>query len=221
MCKSLLFWIALSNPSLIKQTYSASFIYEKISNQMPTLRQSDDMVQIQEAKSNIALIGYRWTGKTTVGLLLADALRMDFVDTDALIEANAKKPTARIFTEDGESAFRLHEISAVMDASHMSRAVISTGGGVVLNKVNTDMLRDTSHVVLLTADTQTMVERAEADTQHIRPALTGLSPTEEIEEVMKLRRPLYDAYSDFAVDTSKLSIQSVVDEIISRLGLGS
>lgn len=167
-------------------------------------------MQVERAKTNVALIGGRWTGKTSVGIVLAHELRMEHVDTDMLVEEAAGKSTIRIFKEDGEVAFRLREIFAVIDASDMSNVVISCGGGVVLNQVNIEILRATSSIVLLTADLPTMLRRAEGGT-HERPSLTGKrSATDEIAEIMELRRPLYKKYADLEVDTSELSIAEVV-----------
>ena len=95
---------------------------------MLIVRQSDDIMNLQVVKSNVVVMGLRGVGKTTVAIPLADALRREFVDTDKSVEAAVGKSTADIITQDGEIAFRLHEIAAVAEVSEMSDLVISCGG---------------------------------------------------------------------------------------------
>ncbi|MHA2127850.1 MAG: shikimate kinase, partial [Promethearchaeota archaeon] len=90
------------------------------------------------SKSNIALIGFMATGKTTVGKALVEYLgsSYSFIETDQIIVEMVGKSIPRIFSEEGEDKFRDYEIIACESASKLEKAVISCGGGVVLKSVN-------------------------------------------------------------------------------------
>src|SRR3954466_944917 len=84
---------------------------------------------------NVALVGFMGTGKSTVGNVLASMLHLRLVDTDALIEQRAGKRITDIFANDGEARFREYEAQVVRELEDMRGAVISTGGGLVVNPV--------------------------------------------------------------------------------------
>jgi len=82
---------------------------------------------------NLALIGFMGTGKSSVGRLVAEQLRFDFLDTDELIESRAKKSILEIFAQSGEPAFRELEHRLITELATRTRTVIATGGGVPVN----------------------------------------------------------------------------------------
>ena len=146
----------------------------------------------------IVLFGYRGTGKTEVGTLLARSLGVPFVDTDALIEERSGRSIPEIFNSDGEAAFRNieREVIAGLPSEGM---VVSTGGGVVMDPVNMEHLRAGSTCILLIADFTIISQRL---ARAPRPALTGLPAGDEISEMLSKRRRNYAAATDFCVDTS-------------------
>ena len=87
---------------------------------------------------NIVLIGYRGSGKTSVGRLLADRLGWAFVDTDDLIESQAGTSIADIFATEGEAGFRAREREAIAKATQDARRVIAVGGGAVTDRRNVE-----------------------------------------------------------------------------------
>ena len=93
-------------------------------------------------KTNIALIGFMGVGKTVVGQLLAKKLARKFLELDLLIEQKAGKPIPEIFRQDGEITFRELEIAAAKEVASEKDVVIACGGGIVLNKINIDRLRE-------------------------------------------------------------------------------
>ncbi len=93
-------------------------------------------------KTNIALIGFMGTGKTAVGRVLAKKLGRKFIEMDGLIEQKAGKSIPEIFQQDGEIAFRELEIEVTKEVAGQQNAVIACGGGVVLNQINIDRLRE-------------------------------------------------------------------------------
>lgn len=169
---------------------------------------------------NIVLIGYRCTGKTSVGKALAERLGKAFVDTDVYIEEKANMPISDMVAKEGWDFFREKEREAIREMTSSEDFVIAAGGGAVLNKENANNLKNNGVVILLETTNETILERMRADdkTEQQRPSLTGKDPLEEIADVMEIRRPYYQQAMDLSVDTTSKSIQEVVDEIVERLG---
>ncbi len=166
-------------------------------------------------KSSVALLGFMGTGKTAVGKALAGRLCRDFIELDAVIERLAGKGIPDIFAQDGEIRFRELEIEATRQLAGRQNAVIACGGGVVLNRINIDRLKKECVLVLLTASPGAILKRVSRDTGS-RPLL----PTpnrESIAGLLAFRRPFYERAADFAVNTSRLTVDGVVDAIVSGL----
>ncbi len=167
-------------------------------------------------KTNVALIGFMGSGKSAVGRSLAKRLRHRFVEMDRVIEETAGKPIPEIFRDDGEIAFRELEIEVTKRIAARANQVIACGGGVVLNKINIDRLRETSRTVYLTASPGAILKRTTGG-KNERPLLEVADPAGRIRELLGQRRPFYQRAADLTVNTSRLGIGSVVEEIISRL----
>ncbi len=167
-------------------------------------------------KTNIALIGFMGTGKSAVGKALAEKLGHKFVEMDLLIEEMAGKPIPDIFEQDGEISFRELEIEVTRKVAQGNRQVIACGGGMVLNKINVDRLRETSRMVYLKASPRKILERTSADTNE-RPLLDVPDPAQRIGELLDFRRPFYERSADITINTSRLSIDKVADVITNRL----
>jgi len=167
-------------------------------------------------KTNIALIGFMGTGKTAVGKRLAEKLGKDFVELDALIERKAGKTVPQIFQQDGEIPFRELEIEAAKEVSGKKNVVIACGGGVVLNKINIDRLRQESVVVYLKASPEVILKRTSSDTGE-RPLLKTNNKAAKVRELLRFRQPFYERAADITIDTSNSDIDSVVEQIISKV----
>jgi shikimate kinase len=165
---------------------------------------------------NIVLIGYRGTGKSTVGKLLADRLGRDLISTDAEIVRRAGQAIPEIVTQHGWEHFRDLEAEVCRDLAGKDGLIIDTGGGVILRQENVDRLKANGRLFWLTAAIPTIIQRIGSDTQ--RPSLTGKkSFTEEIEEVMRERRPKYQAAADHQIDTDGRSLAQVTDAVMAKL----
>ncbi|MDD1678651.1 MAG: shikimate dehydrogenase [Methanomicrobiales archaeon] len=154
----------------------------------------------------IVLIGYRGTGKTTIGRSLARELDLPFVDTDILIEAHEGKTISEIFRQEGEAGFRKIE-KEVIRTLPQSDVVIATGGGAVLDPDNVESLRAESTVVLLSADPSTIVRRIQKSG---RPPLTAFSLEEEVRYLVEFRTPYYLRAADYCLDTGNQKISATV-----------
>jgi len=169
---------------------------------------------------NLALIGYRGTGKSAVARLLAARWGWHVVDADDEIEQRAGKSIKEIFSSVGESGFRDLECDVVADLCQRENSVLSLGGGAVLRPENRDHPnRHVSAVVWLTAQPETILARIEADaaTASRRPNLTAAGGIEEIVRLLTERQPLYRACATFVVSTDNKLPQQVADEILQRL----
>ena len=167
-------------------------------------------------KTNVALVGFMASGKTVVARRLARRLGKKLVELDTLIEQRASKTVARIFAEDGETAFREWEIALVKEVAIGRDQVIATGGGVVLNKINIDRLRQGSIIVYLEALPPAILRRTQASAT-VRPLLAGEDKATTIEKMLRLRQPYYDRAADIRLDTSVMTVDAVADQIVKLL----
>ena len=141
----------------------------------------------------IFLIGARACGKSTLGRLLAENLHLAFVDTDQYLCAAAGLEVDEIVARSGWPAFRALESAALRECAK-PRAVVATGGGMVLDPHNREFMRATGTVFYLDVPARILAARlAEDPRTALRPSLTGLPPAEEIARVLAEREPLYRA----------------------------
>jgi shikimate kinase len=167
--------------------------------------------------SLLFLVGYRGSGKTTVARLLAEQLGWDWCDADAVVEERHGRSIGHIFAEEGEAGFRDKEAAILVDLCKLDWHVIATGGGVVLRPENRQCLSQAGRVVWLTADAPTLWHRLQKDatTPERRPALSvgGLA---EIEEMLRVREPLYRSCAHQVVDTTQRSAAEVAALILAN-----
>ena len=164
----------------------------------------------------IVLTGFRGTGKTEVGKVLARQLNLPLLDTDNLVEQKSGRSIPSIFHEEGEERFRAEEREVVASLPP-DNSVISTGGGVVIDPKNMEHLRRQSVVILLTTDIEAIEQRLAASP---RPPLTNLPLREEIAELLDRRRQHYYASADFCLDTSETTPQGAGEKILHILKEG-
>lgn len=153
------------------------------------------------------------TGKTEVGRRLAQRLGRVFVDTDALVEADAGSAVAAIFAAEGEAGFRARERAAVERACSLPDAVIAIGGGALLDDDNRRQLTAAGPVVCLTASPEEILRRV--GNAASRPLLRGPGDRlARIRTLMAERAPVY-ALATHAVDTTGLSVDQITDRVRS------
>jgi shikimate kinase len=164
---------------------------------------------------SIALIGYRGSGKSTVGKRLADRLWQKFVDTDDLVVKLAGgKNIKQIFESQGEAEFRDLEVRAVAEACKLQDHVIALGGGAVLREENRQAIKDGKlKVIYLRCEVEELLKRIQADpaTAATRPSLTQLAGSiEEVRKLMNEREPIYRSLMTGELDVTHLSPQDAV-----------
>ena len=158
------------------------------------------------------LTGFMGTGKTTVGRLLAERLGYGFADTDALIVAR-HGPIREIFSTHGEDEFRRLEAEVAAELADRTGLVIATGGRMLLDEGNADLLRRSGRIVCLTATVDTVVSRVAPDgTAGNRPLLEGHDVRERVAELLAERGAGYGAFAQVATDG--LSPSEVCDAVL-------
>ena len=169
-------------------------------------------------RQNIVLTGFMGTGKTVTGQLLAERLEMLFIDTDREVEAATGLDPSEIFSRYGEERFRAEESLVVERVAQLEHCVIATGGGAVLNADNMVNLRMKGLIILLEARPEVIVRRVSLVDD--RPLLSENQNQqqllERIEALVRQRAPYYDDH-DFRVDTSEMSPEQVMSEILAYL----
>lgn len=162
--------------------------------------------------TNIVLVGFMGTGKSSVGREVARLLGYGFVDTDDLIVRNTGRKIPEIFETDGESGFRQLETGVLKDLSNAYRQVVSTGGGIVLSEENRNLVNRLGFVVWLTASEEETLRRVARSDD--RPLINCDDPSARLQRLMKDRNPLYDGVADLSIDSTELSISEVAYGVV-------
>lgn len=163
-------------------------------------------------KQHIYLIGFMGTGKTTVSHKLQELTRAEEIDMDAWIVKKNGMSINDMFEKYGETYFRDRETDAVREISGYEPAIVSCGGGAVLRDQNTQIMKESGRIVLLTATPETIYERVKDSTD--RPLLNGNMNVAHIAELMEKRRELYAKACDISVATDGKTPQVIAEEIL-------
>ena len=166
----------------------------------------------------VVLIGYRATGKTSVGRILARRLDWEFVDTDAEIEKIAGRSIAEIFSDEGEETFRKLEIDAIRANAQRKRCVLSLGGGAVMREPNRIAI-EPAYAVLLTATAESIHKRLIQDSVTVeqRPNLTSQGGLAEVQEMLAKRESTYRSCANLVVDTESRSVEQIAELIYCEI----
>jgi shikimate kinase len=162
---------------------------------------------------NIILIGFMGAGKTSLAKILAKKLDFKAIDMDLLIvEKSGRKSVGEIFEKDGELAFREYEILVANEIKDEQNCVITTGGGIVMNKINIDYLKKNGKIIFLKNTFETSQKRIA--NPHQRPLFKD---PKRAKELYDLRLPLYTYYADTIVETDSKHLDEVAEEVIKAL----
>lgn len=168
------------------------------------------------ANPNIYLVGPMGAGKTTIGKRIAELKGMSFLDSDHEIEKRTGVDISFIFDMEGEEGFRKRERQMVAELTQEPNTVLATGGGVVLDSENRDLLSARGVVVYLETPLHQQVARTRNNRN--RPLLEGSEDVEQtLRDLMEERDPLYRGIADLVVTTGDQPARKLAREIVERL----
>lgn len=164
---------------------------------------------------NLFLIGPIGAGKTTIGRKLAEHFRLPFFDLDAEIETHTGVDVPLIFDIEGEPGFRRRESALLVECSARDGVVLATGGGVVLDAHNRELLKTRGFVVWLQTDVAQQLQRLARD-RH-RPLLQAQDRRERLQEMAQQRDPLYRDVADLIVPSHMHTPARAADHVAHLL----
>jgi shikimate kinase len=161
---------------------------------------------------NITIIGMPGAGKSTVGVILAKTLGMNFRDTDIVIQQNTGRLLQEIITTDGIEAFLKIEEITILSLT-CNNSIIATGGSVVLSDRSMDHLKRSGLVIYLYIVFEEMVQRL----NNITTRGIVLTEGQSLRDMYNKRIPLYEKYADISIDCSKEDIEDIIEKIINEV----
>ncbi len=163
---------------------------------------------------NIILIGFRGTGKSTVGKILSKETGWKFISSDDEIE-NKYGKISNLVSDKGWEYFRRLEEDVIGNIAKEDKTIIATGGGVVMNSNNVQNLKKNGKFILLTTSKELIINRIKNSD---RPRLTtSTCIEEEVDKILNERMPVYLSIADYMIDTSSLTPKDIAEKIIKMV----
>ncbi len=163
----------------------------------------------------ISFVGLMGSGKTTVGRALARRLKLDFFDSDHVIEERLGYSLRTFFEQEGELRFRDLESSIIEELTLKNNAILSTGGGACGRLINREHLNTRSHVIYLKATPEELYRRIRND--GTRPLLQVSDPLAKLRDLYTARHPLYLETAHQTFETSRPSLSYLINNIQRQL----
>jgi len=168
----------------------------------------------QHIPKRIAFIGFMGTGKSTVGKEIAHILGYEFIDIDEQLKNQEGLSISEIFHRSGEIYFREIEKVYLQGVIKKTGIVLSCGGGIIINKQNRELLRQTSYVVWLQNSIETSIARCmDSD----RPLLNVNGSIEEVQKLLDQRLILYRTTANLTIHTDNRSVMEVVEQVYATI----
>ncbi|MFH0772974.1 MAG: shikimate kinase [bacterium] len=162
---------------------------------------------------NIILIGFMGSGKSSVAHKLAQKLKCSHIETDlSILNKSGRKSIKEIFLLDGEIRFREMEIEVAKKMSAEKNVVISTGGGMVINKICIDYLKQNGKAIFLSTSFEEITRRLQGDDS--RPLFVDRKAARKL---FKFRKKLYEHYADIRVSTDNRSVDEIINIILKKI----
>ena len=167
------------------------------------------------SSKNIYLIGPMGSGKSTIGIRLAKTLGSAFFDTDREIEARTGASVNLIFDIEGEAGFREREHNMLKALSDKKGILVATGGGIILNEENRQLLKNTGLVIYLKTSIQQQLQRLRRD--KTRPILQNRNKEDKLIELAAFRNPLYEQTAHLVFPAKNRNIDNTVSLIAAAI----
>lgn len=161
---------------------------------------------------SLFLVGPMGAGKSTIGRQLAKALSSVFLDSDKEVEERTGVDIPLVFELEGEAGFRARERAVIDELTQRPGIVLATGGGAVLDPDNRRHLHERGQVIYLETSVDQQLARTARD-RH-RPLLQTEDPRARLEELMRMREPLYREVAHHVVETDGRRVREVVEDIL-------
>lgn len=164
------------------------------------------------AHKSIVLIGMPGAGKSTIGILLAKELGLDFIDTDISIQVRWGKTLQQITDESGYMVLRDYE-EQVLLSENIDHKVVATGGSAVYSDAGMALLKASATVIFLDASLPALQQRVtNFDTRGI-----ARRPEQSFEDLFAERSLLYQRYADIRIDCSNLGVNEALQAVLETL----
>ena len=170
---------------------------------------------MEHKKTNIFLIGFMGSGKSSVSRVLHKKYHMEQLEMDEEIERQEKMTISEIFEKKGEACFRDLETNLLEALTDRENLVVSCGGGTAMREENVQIMKKHGRIVLLKASPETVYERVK--NSHARPLLEGNMNVSYIRSLLEGRMPAYEAAADILVETDGKKIEEICREILELL----
>ena len=164
---------------------------------------------------HLILIGPPGCGKSTVAAALAQKLTIDFIDTDVAIESSYGHKISDIFVDKGEEFFRDLEFNVLGQSLMIENCVLSLGGGAPIAQRAQEILK-TAQAPIFFLDVSLAVAAPRVGFNRDRPLLLG-NPRAQWQSLAETRRPIYESLASFVIKVDAMSVEEVVDAIVSKL----
>jgi shikimate kinase len=171
--------------------------------------------QMSKINQNIFLIGPMGSGKTTIGKCLAKIFDLDFYDCDHELERLTGASVNLIFDLEGETGFRSREKGILEQLSAKNGVLIATGGGTICDEDNRKMLRSRGYVVYLKTSIDKQLKRLSQDKS--RPLLQADDRAQRLQDLARVRNPLYDATADLVFSSRNSSVYATAKELSAAI----
>lgn len=182
---------------------------------IPHLPLTNEQKVLLTQAPNVYLVGLMGAGKSTVGRILAQALKRPFIDSDEEIIARTGASIATIFELEGEAGFREREARVIQDLTLKQNVVLATGGGAILSEPSRALLKKNGFVVYLSSTPERLLVRTRYDKK--RPLLQQEDPLAILKKLHEIRHPLYLETAHVEMKTGSGQVNQVAMQVVEAL----
>jgi len=163
----------------------------------------------------LILIGFMGSGKTTISKALGKKFNLEVIEMDDIVlKKSGRSSVSEIFDKDGERRFREIEIEVAKNLSSKNNCIISTGGGVIINKIIIDYLIQQGKVVFLKTSFEEIKKRLSKDDNINRPLFKD---KKLMKKIFNFRQLLYEEYADLIINTDNKTVNEIVNYLANLL----